>query len=242
MRGESRHFIQSLLIWLGLAYLTNAQSQSCPPITVNDLGSPTSFSSNGLIPRALVPLGSQSIFEIPVRIIDYTIVCDAAGIRKNTSSYVSVVVRFQCDSSSASPTLSVCDGNTIVTRQYQFQCLEFRRNGQLVIDWAGVVSGSNLFIQTLNPTATLCTPRATQCRRCVDDQQSSRPIDPTTHCDREFKSSIIIFFKSCLSWPFSNYHVHSSQHVNQYVTRDRGVAFLGQLVMCAVTSTSKVTV
>ena len=54
-------------------------------------------------------------------------------------------------------------------------------------NWQSVwetVSGSNLFVQTLNPTATLSTPLTDQCRRCIDDLQSSR-ADPTTHCDRE---------------------------------------------------------
>ena len=107
--------------------------------------------------------------------------CDAAGDRINTSSFVSVVVELQCNSQSATSSLTVCnDPNTMVTRQYQFQCIE--QNGQPV--WGTIVSGSNLFIQTLNPTATLSTPLADQCRRCIDDQQSSR-ADPTTHCDRE---------------------------------------------------------
>ena len=108
--------------------------------------------------------------------------CDASGNRINTSSFVSVVVEFQCDfPSSTSASLMVCiDSSTIVTRQYQFQCVE--DNGQPV--WGTIVSGSNLFVQTLDPTATLSTPLADQCRRCIDDQQSSRAND-TTHCDRE---------------------------------------------------------
>ena len=70
----------------------------------------------------------------------------------------------------------------VVTRQYQFQCIDYEQNGQPV--WATIVAGSNLFIQTLNPTANLSTPLADQCRRCIDDQQSNRS-DSTTHCDHE---------------------------------------------------------
>ena len=162
MREGSKQFVRSLLIWLSLAYLMNAQSKSCPSITINDLGSTTSFSSNGLVPLALVPADSQEIFEIPVRILNYTIVCDAAGIRKNTSSYVSVVVQFQCDSSSGFPTLSVCDGRTIVTRQYQFRCIFLRFDGGL--QWSNIILGTTRFSETLNPTATLSTPLANQCR------------------------------------------------------------------------------
>ena len=175
-------FLQSLpLIWLGLNYhLVNAQSMSCPLITINDLGNTTDFSTNGLVARAIVPPGEAGAM-VPVRIRNFTKVCDAAGDRINTSSFVSVVVEFQCDFQSASSSLAVCsDFSNTATRQYQFQCTE--QNGQPA--WGAIVSGSNFFIQTLNPTATLSTPLADQCRRCIDDQQSSR-ADPTTHCDRE---------------------------------------------------------
>ena len=160
----------------------DAQSQSCPRITINDLGSTTEFSTEGLIARGIVdPPGDDTVSSVPVRIRNLAIVCDAAGDRINTSSYVSVIVEFQCNFQSATSSLTVCnDSNAIVTRQYQFQCIE--QNGQFI--WATIVSGSNLFVQTLNPTATLSTPLADQCRRCIDDQQSSR-ADPTTHCDRE---------------------------------------------------------
>ena len=173
-----------LIIVLGLASLSfsNAQSQSCPLITIDDLGSTTEFSISGLVARAIVPPG-ETIAVISVRIRNFAIVCDASGDRINTSSSVSVVIEFQCKFQSAInfSSLDVCsNSNTIVTRQYQFQCTE--QNGQPV--WGTIVSGSNLFVQTLNPTATLSTPLADQSRRCIDDQQSSR-ANPTTHCDRE---------------------------------------------------------
>ena len=181
-------------ILLALISFTNAQSQSCPPITISDLGSTTSFSSDGLVAEGIVPPG-EAVVSIPVRVMNHTIVCDASGNRRDTSSYVSVVVQYQCDYSSTNPTLTVCNGNTIVIRQYQFQCID--RSGQLV--WAASVSGSTFFVQTLNPTATLSTPLANQCRRCIDDQQSpsNTNIDDTTHCDREFKSVIIFASYLC---------------------------------------------
>ena len=163
-----------------VAYFSNAQSDSCPPITINDLGNTTNFSAQGLISRALV-LPADFLVIIPVRIRNFATVCDASGDRINTSSFVSVVVEFHCDFQSSTASLAVCsDPSNIVTRQYQFQCIE--DNGQPV--WGTSVAGSNLFVQTENPTATLSTPLADQCRRCIDDQQSSR-ADPTTHCDRE---------------------------------------------------------
>ena len=181
------------LIVLGLALISfsNAQIQSCPLITNNDLGSTTEFSTDGLVARAIVS-GEEAAQSIPVRIRDFTIVCDASGERISTSSYASVVVELQCISQSSNPTLTECDGRTIDTRQYQFQCIE--QNGQPV--WDTIVSGSNQFVQTLNPTATLSTPLANQFRRCIDDLQSSR-ADPITHCDCE--SSI-----DCIYAPFHN--------------------------------------
>ena len=221
-------FLQSLLlIWLGLAYrLATAQSVSCPRITIDDLGSTTTFSSNGLVSRGLIPPGEASV-NIPVRIRNFTKVCDAAGARLNTSSFVSVVVEFQCDFPNSIPSLAVCNRSTIVTRQYQFQCIELL-NGQPI--WGALVSGSNVFVQTLNPTATLSTPLADQCRRCIDDQQSSR-ADPTTHCDRESiiygidnNYNIILFHSSCLIIKL----IMCPQRVQHNVTGDRDVAILGK--------------
>ena len=222
-----------LIIVLGLALLSlsNAQFQSCPLITIDDFGSTTEFSSNGLVSQAIAPLG-EAAANVLVRIRNFTVVCDAAGDRISTSSYVSVVVEFQCDFQSSTPSLSVCsDPNNIVTRQYQFQCTE--QNGQPV--WGTIVSGSSLFIQTLDPIATLSTPLANQCRRCIDDQQSTR-ADPTTHCDCE------LIIEQYLVW-YRSFHVvmfiQSQPAVQLNVTGDRGAAILGRMGMCAVTSTCK---
>ena len=185
MREERSKYLCSLLIWLGLAYFTNAQIPSCPLITINDLGSTTELSTDGLIARAIVPPSEAGSSRVPVRIRDFTIVCDASGTHINTSSYVSVVVELQCDSQSSNAALTVCDGSTIDTRQYQFQCIA-EISGQFT--WGNVVDGNNLFVQTLNPTATLSTPLANQCWRCVDDQQSLSVDDPITHCACEFNS------------------------------------------------------
>ena len=183
MREERSKYLCSFLIWLGLAYFTNAQITSCPLITINDLGSTTELSTVGLIAEAIVPPEEAGNSRVPVRIMDFSIVCDTSGDRINTSSYVSVVVQLRCISQSSNPSLVECDGSTVDTRQYQFQCIE--QNGQPT--WANFVDGNNLFVQTLDPTATLSTPLADQCRRCVDDRQSMRAgLDPVTHCDREF--------------------------------------------------------
>ena len=106
---------------------------------------------------------------------------------KNTFSFVSVLVQFQCIFSGGTGTLAVCDGTTMVTRQYQFSCIL----GQ----WNAVIAGDDLHVQTLNPTATFMTPLDNQCRRCIDDEQSKNAlIDPITHCQCELKSVTIIIY------------------------------------------------
>ena len=57
------HFI----LLLALMAFADAQSQSYPRITVNDLGSTTEFSTEGLVARAIVPPG-DTISTVLVRI------------------------------------------------------------------------------------------------------------------------------------------------------------------------------
>ena len=149
-RGMTYPFIFTLV------HFASAQPRSsCPSITVNDLGSTTDFSKNGLVP--LAESASVGAGEgISVRIFDYHVVCDASGTNRNTSSFVSVLVQFQCNFPSRTNTLADCDGTTMVTRQYQFSCVS-DLSGQNA-EWNDIVSGNSLFVQTLNPTATFMTP------------------------------------------------------------------------------------
>ena len=134
------------ILLLALMSFADAQAWSCPPITIDDLGNATEFSTQGLVARGIVPWGSSTV-SVPVRIMNFAIVCDAAGDRINTSSFVSVVVEFQCDfQSDTESSLTVCsNSSTIVTRQYQFQCIE--QNGQPV--WGAIVSGSRICLSRL---------------------------------------------------------------------------------------------
>ena len=211
---------------------TNVLS-SCPPITAGDLGSTTDFSTDGLLPMAVRPPG-EAVDPIPVRIINYHVVCDTSGTDRNTSSFVSVLVQFQCNYPSGTGNLAVCDGNINVTRQYQFSC-----SGNA---WDDSIAGDDLFVQTLNPSATFATPLDNQCRRCIDDQQRpTAPIDDDTHCEREFKS-VIIYQTIIILGHFHVIMSIQSQHVEYSVPRDRCVALLGQVVSSAATFTCKVRV
>ena len=94
-----------------------------------------------------------------------------------------------------------------------------------VFGLATIVSGSNLFVQTLNPTATLSIPLADQCRRCVDDQQSNR-ADPTTHCDCESSIDHTLFL-------FIAHDHHVPTACPAQCDRGQGRCYLGQTAdMC----------
>ena len=155
--------------FVGLTYSTKAQS-SCPPLTSANLGSMFSLSTNGLLARSLFPADARGIL-VPVKINSYSILCDASGIRRNTSSYVSVLVQFQCSFPSGTGSLAQCDGMTNITRQYQYRC-----------------STSNMWVnggvvETLNPSATFQTEPNNQCRLCDDPMAfPGSPIDQVTHC------------------------------------------------------------
>ena len=156
--------------YLELAHLANAQL-ACPSFTLTDLGSNTSLSTDGLLPIAL-GIGGEGGITVPAQVINYRILCDASGSMRGTSSYVSVLVHFTCDAAN----INVCDGSTMVTRQFQFSC----GVGDM---WIASIFSSANNVQTLNPAATFTTTSSNQCRACVDDEQTTSPnIDATTHC------------------------------------------------------------
>lgn len=172
----------SLIIAISVFQSTKAQSTSCSTITIDDLGNAENFSVGGLVSASLRPGGEQSD-QIETRIVDFNVVCDASGSRRNTSSYVSVLVEFQC----SSVTLTECDGANI-TRQFQFSCIS-DQSGQPA--WSATIEGSRTFVQTQesDTNATLTTPLDNRCRRCIDDGTSA-DSNPITHCEREFMSCL----------------------------------------------------
>ena len=163
-------------VLFGLVCFVNAQLQ-CNAITGSDLGSTTELSTDGLISQALSPGGETGNNPVSVQISRSRILCDASGFTKNTSSYVSILVEFQC----SSPTVSGCDG-TMLTWQFQFQCSSAN-------EYSTTVFGTDTFAVTENPTASFSTSPDNRCRACVDDQQDSR-ASADTHCWRKY---IVVF-------------------------------------------------
>ena len=170
VRRESLCLLMVCLM-LGLA----SAQLDCPLFTIDILGSTTNLSTGGLLASSFTR-AAETTTMVPVRVIDYRILCDASGRRRDTSSYVSLLVDFQCSFEGGSGNLADCDGMTNITRQYQYGC-----SSSNVWENAGVV-------ETLNPTATFQTEVTNQCRRCVDPTEFSEltDIDPDTHCFRKY--------------------------------------------------------
>ena len=165
-----------MLVALGFFRVASAQLEFpgllCPPFTVDDLGNTTDFSVQGLLPSSLTVGGDLEMTVIvPVRIMRHRIVCEATGELRNTSSFISVLVEFQCDFNSTQPNLRDCDGSTVLTRQYQYFC-----NAS---DLYAV--RDPFFVQTVSLTVNFSTPVNTSCVRCINDATS--PSNPHTHCE-----------------------------------------------------------
>ena len=172
---QLQRILLRLLVCLGLVYFTKAQipGLECPPFSVDLLGSTAEFSEEGLLAISL-ETGAEAPVIVPVRVIRFKTVCEATGGLRNTTSFVSVLMEFQCDIQSNQENLRDCDGSTVLTRQFQYFCNQ--QNVYHIRDPS--------FVQTIRPTADFDTPVDTSCVRCINDRANpgSPVINPDTHC------------------------------------------------------------
>ena len=209
----------SLLLSLCLelaCFTVNAQLE-CSRFTVADLGNTSELSPDGLLAGSLRTAG-ETLLRVPVKVNNYRILCDASGTRRNTSSYVSVLVDFQCSFPGGTGDLAQCDGMTNITRQYQYRC----SSSNMWVN-AGVV-------QTLNPNATFQTEPTNQCRLCDDPTAfPTSPIDPDTHCLCKRKFLVIEAFAhiwmTLKIFPFTACNLDQCNQGQQrcYIDNDREV-------------------
>ena len=152
----------------------------CPGLSGNDLGRSDMYSTDGLVPRALLR-GDSSKDDLPgVRIYNFTIVCETAGMRRNTVSSASVIVDYEhCV---LSPT---CTSPTRVTRQFDFDC---RPENTFFPPYKALGS----VVNTDNPVGTLATALKTKCMECAKPA-ANLVSDAATHCARKF----FFWFKTC---------------------------------------------
>ena len=183
---QLRHCLLS--VYLALVYFAKAQvpGLECPPFSIDFLGSTTEFSDEGLLAKSLDP-GAETPVIVPVRVMRFKTVCEATGVLRNTASFVSVLVEFQCDFQSSLENLQDCDGTTVLTRQFQYFCNQ--NNVYQIRDPS--------FVQTLQPTADFDTPVDTSCVRCINDRVNpgSPAIDPQTHCEGKY-ALIFMYLKN----------------------------------------------
>ena len=182
----------TFIVLLSFAVSMRAKSQYCSPITLEALGNTSSFTTSGLLSDFLVRIDAAKIMP-PVRVVDFNVVCHSPGPQRNTFSYASVLVQFQCKlpvpNGLARQTQLHCDGESVHTWQFQFMCV---LSGTIPSsDRIPIWIPNHLVPQTKDPTATLTTPLETRCRRCIDDRIQPHPnthINATTHCECEFMS------------------------------------------------------
>lgn len=167
----------SILLCFELAYFANAQfvGTECPLITIDDLGSTANFSTNGLIARSISVLsgeGRRSIRLIPTRIIRYKVLCDTSGIRRNTSSSVSVLVEYVC--SDRIHGQAHCNGITKSTWQFLFEC-DVRPYTRWTL---------RQLYSVITPIATFSTTSNNRCRGCFGAQAGYgfQEYDSVTQC------------------------------------------------------------
>ena len=163
--------LQSTLIFLLMcvAHHVHAQKQ-CPMITARDLGSTTAPSTRGLIVATYNPAINPS--SPTILIDDFAVVCLAAGIKRDTYRFTSVVVRQVCSGVWCNRDT---EGQSVLV-QYDFECSD---SGNSWLSTAFGIDG-----REENPTATLDSKRKTNCSSCAGIRSS----DAITHC-----SGIVIF-------------------------------------------------
>ena len=132
---------------------------NCPMLTLSDLGSNDSVSSEGIISRAV---------GFPVQIVRFNILCLSSGGMFNTYQSTSVLVGYFCPS---------CPGNGTmeeIVEQFTFDCSQVGSN-QFV--W------NNSDVMRALPTelATFNSPTNTNCALCEHPDNLSPDVRPENH-------------------------------------------------------------
>lgn len=166
---------------VGVVPSANAQTPSvplshgsCPPIELRDLASPDRHGDEGLLPQA---------FDRPLpRLLaaDFHVVCEVAGITRETVSAVSFVARYEC----LDPPCADGENVTMLTEQFQYNCsTDFFEMGGTEVLYERAFPRSRQ--RTLNPAANFSTETARGCGLCVDPAFGV-DSDPVTHCFRKW--------------------------------------------------------
>ena len=160
-----------------------ANTGSCLPVVAEDFG-PIAGSMfldgppNGIV---LTALDQPEIGSPEVTILDFHVVCESAGLTRDTASSVSAIVTFEC-------TGQQCQGGgrdmpVNVTEQFTFRCFGSDFDDRIIYE-------PLLFfvfpIRRPDPVASFATVPDFQCGSCLDPA-NGMPVDDETHCIGELK-------------------------------------------------------
>lgn len=160
-----------------LAFANYAQGM-CGMITKDDLlESPDGGITGGLLLRTYNT--NRNAVNPSIRLKKFTVVCLAAGVKRNTYRYVSIVAEQECGG-------SLCpEGHRDEAKlvQYDFECDPHTNS------WSIDVLGSTSNVRDDDPTADLDTELRTNCSACARKIADS---DPINHCLGMFIISVYV--------------------------------------------------
>ena len=175
--SNMRVFVVYFCLSALLIRLVHSQG-NCERVTVDILGDTTMENSTGLISKILTPSGTQD--GPAVRVIDFTIVCEAQATMQDRYRYTSVVVSYTCNSLE----LTQCQTpGQVNTDQFDLGCTDPPDN-----QWTQIIFFTQLFAVTANPTATLSTSLESRCSICANPNHTfltGAVIELDTHCERK---------------------------------------------------------
>ncbi len=150
--------------------------------TASDLGNTATLSDDGILARAVAPVNDGSDPPM-VQVLDFQLVCEVAGARRDTVGGVSVVVTYMCMG-------TVCqagtDAATIITltEQFNFDCTSNEASQDLT-SRESVLVAAGTAPRDENPLANRNTPLSDQCSQCVNPSVAAA-ANEVTHCRGKF--------------------------------------------------------
>ncbi len=150
--------------------------------TASDLGNTATLSDDGILARAVTPVNDGSDPPM-VQVLDFQLVCEVAGARRDTVGGVSVVVNYMC----MGPLCRAgTDAATIITltEQFNFDCTSNEASQDLTARESVLVAAGTSPRDEVT-SANLNTPLADQCSQCVDPSVAAA-ANEVTHCRGKF--------------------------------------------------------
>ena len=162
-----------LLLIIAEAYLQETGGRnnigSCARLRRTDFGTWEAPSDRGIVAQSLQLDNGGT--EDSVRVLEVSILCEAAGLRRDTVSSISALVTYECNGTTC--------GEAPVNRTEQFQ-----------LDCFSDVNGDSFFplrvefgtVRAPDPSSTHDTPRNSRCGLCADPSTSGIATETSTYC------------------------------------------------------------